>query len=129
MKKNILSFILGMITMLIILLGISACNQINNNTYPGLTLFEKKAGTIPAKQVKIFQTLGPDIALAHAKNRPNEILDNSEILVLIIGDEQTNFYDDEKINIPNNKKLVRIGTYEYQTNNGNYKTVPAVTIK
>lgn len=129
MKKNILNFILGMITMFIILLGISACNQIGNNTYPGLTLFEKETGIITAKQVKIFQTLGPDIALAHATNHPNAIFDSNEILVLILGDKNSHFYDDKKINIPKTKKLIQIGTYEYQAKNGNYKTVPAVTIK
>ena len=129
MKKNILSFFLGMVTMFIILLGISACNQIKNNSYPGLTLFEKEAGTITAKQVKIFQTLGPDIALAHTTNIPNAIFDPNQILVLILGDENTHFYDDKKINIPKNKILRQVGTYEYQTNNGNYKTVPAVVIK
>lgn len=129
MKKNILSFILGMITMFVILLCISACNQIGGNTYPGLTIFEKDAGTISSKQIKIFQTLRPDIALAHSTNLPNAIFDSNEILVLILGDETTHFYDDQKINIPQNKRLVRVGSYEYQTNNGNYKTVPAVIIK
>lgn len=129
MKNNILSFILGMITMFVILLGFSACNQIRGNTYPGLTIFEKDAGTISSKQIKIFQTLRPDIALAHSTNLPNAIFDSNEVLVLILGDETTHFYDNQKINIPQNKKLVRIGSFEYQANNGNYKTVPAVIIK
>lgn len=129
MKKNILSFVLGMITMFVILLGISACNQMVHNSYPGLTLFEKETGTISAKQVKIFQTLGPDIALAHATNNPNSIFDPNEILVLILGDENAHFYDDQKINIPNNKVLRQVGTYQYPTKQNIYKTVPAVMIK
>ena len=130
MKKNILIFIAGMITMLILsgLFGVITSLK-NNKENSGLTLFEQDGTCINAKQIKIFQTLEPNMALAHATTKPNEIFDVNEILVLIIGEENTNYYDDQKINIPSGKCAKQVGTFQYEANNGMLKTVPAVTIK
>lgn len=129
MLKNILIFIFGMVTMLVIvvILGI-AVNSSSNSGVPGLTIFEKEGTCISAKQLHIFQTLAPDLALADAKSIPNSIYDPNEILVLLVGDENSNFYDDLKISISKGKCTRQIGTYQYETKMG-VKTVPAVTIK
>ena len=129
MLKNILIFISGMITMFIIMVifGI-AVNSSNNSGVPGLTLFEEEGKCIGAKQLHTFQTLAPDLALTHAKSIPNSIYDPNEILVLLVGDENSNFYDDLKIGIPKGKCVKQIGTYQYESKMG-LKTVPAVTIK
>jgi len=127
--KNIFIFIAGMITMfvLITLFGI-AVNSSNNSGYPGLTIFEVEGKCTATKQLQVMQTLAPDVALAHAKTQPNAIYDPDEILVLLLGDENTNYYDDEKINIPKGKCAKQVGTYQYEAKMG-MKTVPAVTIK
>lgn len=129
MLKNILIFIFGMVTMLVIvvILGI-AVNSSSNSGVPGLTIFEKEGTCISAKQLHIFQTLAPDLALADAKSIPNSIYDPNEILVLLVGDENSNFYDDLKISISKGKCVKQIGTYQYESKMG-LKTVPAVTIK
>ncbi len=129
MLKNILIFILGMVTMLVIVVifGI-AVNSLSNSEVPGLTIFKKEGTCINAKQLHIFQTLAPDLALADAKSIPNSIYDPNEILVLLVGDENSNFYDDLKISIPKGKCVRQIGTYQYEAKMG-VKTVPAVTIK
>ena len=131
MLNNILIFIAGIVTMFIImiLLGV-AVNSSNDNGYPGLAIFEEEEGKcIGAKQIKIMQTLEPNIALAHAKTQPNAIYDPNEILVLLIGDEKTNYYDDQQINIPKGMCAKQVGTYQYQSRELGMKTVPAVTIK
>ena len=51
------------------------------------------------------------------------------ILILILGDENTHFYDEQKTIIPNGKCLKQVGTYQYEAKNGVMKTVPAVEIK
>lgn len=127
--KNLLIFISGMITMLVlvVLFGVIV-NLSNNDGYPGLTIFENEGKCINAKQLQIMQTFEPNMALAHAKVQPNVIYDPNEILVLLLGDEKTNYYDDQKIDIPNGMCAKQVGTYQYEAKAG-MKTVPAVTIK
>lgn len=129
MLKNSLIFITGMITMLVlvVLFGIIV-NSSNNGGYPGLTIFEEEGRCISAKQLHIFQTLEHDLALTYAKSIPNSIYDPNEILVLLVGDEKSNFYDDLKIPIPKGKCIKQIGIYQYEAKMGT-KTVPAVAIK
>ena len=129
MKKNILIFIAGMITMFILMLLYSIIvNSYNNTGYPGLTIFEEEGNCINVKQLQVMQTLEPNMALSHAKTRPNEIFDPNEILVLLLGDEKASYYDDQKINIPNGMCVKQVGTYQYEAKMG-MKTVPAVVIK
>ena len=133
MKKNIFIFIAGMITTLLIeiIIGfiIGATSQ-SSGGYPGLTVFEQDGACISsAKKIEIFQTLGPDIALAHTKKKLDSSFELDDILILILGDENTHFYDEQKIIIPNGKCLKQVGTYQYEAKNGVMKTVPAVEIK
>ena len=130
MLKNILIFVAGMVTMFIImiLLGV-AVNSSNDNGYPGLTIFEEEGKCTGARQIQVMQTLEPNMALAHAKTQPNAIYDPNEILVLLLGDEKANYYDDQKINIPKGMCAKQVGTYQYQSRELGVKTVPAVTIK
>ena len=125
--KNILIFIAGMAAMFIIMLNMAPTS---NDGLPGLTLFKDSAQEkiIEAKQIKIFQVIEPNKALADVTNNPDKIYDPDEILVLIIGDEKTTYYDDEKINITNGQYLKQIGMFQYEANSGMQKTVPAVTI-
>lgn len=127
MKKSILIFIAGMITTLLLEVFIGIISATNN--IPGLTLFEKEGSSINAKQIEIFQTIAPNVALAYAKTNPYAIYDNNQLFVLILGNENTNYYDDQKINVPRGKSVKQIGTYQYKTAQGIYKTVPAVEIK
>ena len=130
MLKNIFIFISGMITMLVIIVVFAVVfNQPEGEGLPGLTLFEQDGACITAKQIKVFQVLEPNVALAHALTKPNAIFDENETLVLILGDEKTNFYDDQKIDIPKGKCAKQIGTYRYTAKNGMEKTVPAIDIK
>ena len=119
--KNFLIFIAGMITMLFILLFISALTE--TNSYPGLDIFEEKGDCITRKNLKIFQTLEPNIALAEFGEFPNEIM------VLLMNNEGKTYYDKQKIIIPKNKCARQIGSYQYTTKGGSYKTVPVVNIE
>ena len=133
MKKNIFIFIAGMITTLLIEFIISfiiGVTSQSNGGYPGLTLFEKDGACISStKNIEIFQTLGPDIALAHTKKKLDSSLELDDILILLLGDENAHFYDKQKITIPKGKCAKQIGTYQYEAKNGVMKTVPAVEIK
>ena len=122
MRKNIFIFIAGMITILLLEFIIGFIIGVINQS-------EQDGACINAKQIKIFQTLEPNIALAHALTKPNAIFDENETLVLIIGDENAHYYDEQKINVPTGKCAKQIGTYQYPTKQDIYKTVPAVKIK
>ena len=132
MKKNIFIFIAGMITTLLIeiIIGfIIGVTSQSSGGYPGLTLFEQDGACVSSsKNIEIFQTLGQDIALAHTQNKKYDYFVD-DILILILGDENTHFYDEQKIIIPNGKCLKQVGTYQYEAKNGVMKTVPAVEIK
>ena len=49
------------------------------------TLFEQDGACISsAKKIEIFQTLGPDIALAHTKKKLDSSFELDDILILIL---------------------------------------------
>lgn len=80
-------------------------------------------GTLDKGSTRILQVLGDGIALATIFEK------NNLMVVLIIGRAEENFYDDQKIEIPNDKKIKQIGIYRYNTKDGDDKTVPAVVIQ
>ena len=49
--------------------------------------------------------------------------------MLLLGEDDDLFYDNQKINIPEGKTAKQVGIYQYNTNGGELKTVPAVKIK
>ncbi|MBQ3833941.1 MAG: hypothetical protein II816_00250, partial [Elusimicrobia bacterium] len=91
----------------------------------GITLFPKKkeGETITKEQLRIFQVLKPNTALVKSGTFPNEML------MLLIGEDDDLYYDNQKINIPNEKVAKQVGIYQYNTKNGELKTIPAVKIK
>ena len=93
----------------------------------GITLFpKKKNGDIIAKEkevLKVFQVLKPNAALVKYGSFPNEIL------ILLIGEDDDLYYDNQKIIVPEGKTAKQAGIYQYNTKSGELKTVPAVKIK
>ncbi len=93
----------------------------------GITLFpKKKDGDIIAKEkevLKVFQVLKPNAALVKTGSFPNEIL------MLLIGEDDDLYYDDQKIVVPQGKTAKQVGIYQYNAKSGELKTIPAVKIK
>jgi hypothetical protein len=91
----------------------------------GITLFPKKKNgdNITNEQLRVFQVLKPNIALVKAGSFPNEFL------MLLIGEDDDLFYDNQKINIADGKFAKQVGIYQYDSKGGELKTVPAVKIK
>ena len=93
----------------------------------GITLFpKKKEGETIAKEketLKVFQILKPNATLVKTGGFPNEKL------MLLIGEDDDLYYDDQKISIPEGKSAKQVGIYQYTTKNGQLKTIPAVKIK
>lgn len=115
-------FIVGVITTILILFLISTGSNYDD-TLPGLVLFPEKGECITKKDLEIFQTLTPNMALARYGKSFNETL------VLLVNYENKYYYDGEKILIPANKCARQIGIYQYETKMEIQKTVPVVVIE
>ena len=91
----------------------------------GLTLFSKKKDgeVITKEQIRVFQILKPNTVLAKSGSFPNEKL------MLLVGDDDDLYYDDQKIDIPEGKAAKQVGIYQYNTKSGELKTIPVVKIK
>jgi hypothetical protein len=89
----------------------------------GLVLFKKTGECITNRNLKIFQTIRQNVALAQIGRFPNETL------VLLVNYSGQVYYDDKKIAIPKGQCARQIGIYQYETNLKYAKTVPVVEIQ
>jgi hypothetical protein len=111
---------------------LTIANKPNDNGLIGLTIFKEKGECLTKGEIKVFQVLAPNAALAnvvkYGKYGIREYSD--EIVVLLIDNNGSTFYDDQKVKVPKNKCARQIGTYQYTTNMERFeKTVPAVVIE
>lgn len=121
--KSFFIFIAGMITMLVIVLGIYSNFYMDEEHISGLTyLSEQQVGkTFEYRSIKIIQTHSQNSALVLPTDKYDPVM-------FLLGNETDAFYDDQIINIPKGYKLVQVGTYRYTSRKEIEKTVPAVAI-
>ncbi len=120
--KFIGGFIAGVVATVIALVIIYVASE-PGETDPGLTLFPEKGACITKKELEIFQTIAPTMALAKFDEFPDATL------VLLINYEDEYYYDKQRIKIPANKCARQIGIYQYDTKMEVQKTVPVVVIE
>jgi len=120
--KFIGGFIVGVLTTVLVLFAIYTVQDSNDNLV-GLNLFAEKGECITRTELEIFHTIKPNTALAKFGKLPNETL------VLLVNYEDKSYYDGQKIPVPAGKCAIQIGTYQYKTNMGIQRTVPAVVIE
>ena len=128
MKKFLIflaGFISGAVFMMVIGYAVANRNDDPMNIY-GLTMFEQPADVISSSSFKVMQVGPGGNALAHAVNERGSYIGG--MLVLLLADENTYYYDDQVIKVTGEEHAYQVGTYKYLTNNGDYKTVPAVMI-
>lgn len=127
--KKFLIFLVGFISgaafIVLICLAVANRNEDPMNI-SGLTMFEQPADVIDSSSFKVMQVGPGGNALAHAANVRGSYIGG--ILVLLLADENTHYYDDQIIKVAGEESAYQVGTYKYLTNNGDYKTVPAVMI-
>jgi hypothetical protein len=122
MKKWIV-YLLGIITGVLLTFIYAFCiNLSSNSDIVGLELFEKPGDYMEYSQFRVFQVVESGCALAQADD------DFFDALVLIVPNENQQFYDDQKIILKSDQCAQNIGTYKYSTQMGIGKTVPAVRI-
>ena len=124
--KKFLIFLAGFVSGVVFLLIVSVIIASGNETptgISGLTMFEQPAEVIDSPSFEVLQVVSAGNALANAYDE--ELDTYLGMVVLFLADENTHYYDDQIIEVFNNKCVRQVGTYQYETKNG-YKTVPAV---
>lgn len=125
-------FIAGVSATLFLAYGLSIIDKPSDEGQYGLELFDEKGECIETDEVKVFQVLESNMALATTINYVTHgVRDYSNtITVLLINYDGKAFYDDQKLKIQKEKCLRQIGVYQYTTKADNFeKTVPAVSIE
>jgi len=119
--KNVLIFIAGMITVVLIIavIGLSKESKESND----IVWFSEKGECITKKPLRVFQTLEQSAALAKEKDSYDSTV------VLLVNNEEKSYYDDQVISIPQKKCARQVGIYKYQTRDERWKTVPVVRIE
>ena len=126
--KFILTYVAGIVTGIVLLFVVGffmAKSQATSASNDDVVMFEKPRGIVPGKVFEVMQVLPDGSALATVDDFNSG---NFGTVVLFVGDENTSYYDSQKINVPSGKVAKQIGTYSYMTRNDMYKTVPVVEI-
>lgn len=118
-------FISGIVFVFVMALFVNKASA--DNTVEGLTVFEQPADVIPSSSFEVFQVVQNGNALARMGERKSYGTGYTYygMVVLLLADENTHYYDDQIVNVPKGKCAMQIGTYQYETKDG-YKTVPVV---
>ncbi len=120
--KKWLVYLLGIITGIVLTFAFAFyVNRSKNSGIIGLELFNEPEGYMEYSQFEVFQVVKDGCALAHADGSFGAI-------VFILPDENHKFYDDQKLALGENQRALRVGTYQYDTQMGIGKTVPAIRI-
>ena len=95
-------------------------------------LFDNYRTYMPAEKIFIMQTLSNNAALAYVAYQHYDYIDGFkdryDNLALLIGEEDSYFYDDMVIDVGSFEEVKQIGVYTYTTKNESLKTVPIVYI-
>lgn len=133
--KFILTYVGGIITGAILMIVVAYLMSRYNNVDPvdevdqNVDLYEKPQQVIKTHKLKVFQVLEDGSALARVElDMENSDDDNYGLVVLFLSDENSTYYDDQIISVPEGKCLRQVGTYHYMTRQNMEKTVPVVEI-
>lgn len=122
--KKMSIFIGGLITGIILTIGVSLFFASNDSISDNPQFFETPGECVTKNNLEVFQVLNDDYALA------SEVIGgfSTSLVVLISNPEGNSFYDEQKIIIPKGKCARQIGVYKYRTKSEIDKTVPVVQI-
>lgn len=133
--KFILTYVGGIITGAILMIVVAYLMSRYNNVDPvdevdqNVELYEKPQQVIKTHKLKVFQVLEDGSALARVElDMENPDDDNYGLVVLFLSDENSTYYDDQIISVPEGKCLRQVGTFHYMTRQNMEKTVPVVEI-
>ena len=121
-------FILGMVTGVVLTIGgvvvLGAMVQAEETS--GVTMFDQPGEEMTARKYEVIQVI-PIGALARSEEKGLAVSTFTGPAVLFYTEGQNAHYDDEVIKVPKGKRVVQVGTYQYNSAVGN-RTVPIVRI-
>lgn len=127
-KKTIISYVVGIVSGIICTCLFAF--YLGSRDNDGIELFDKPRQEIKAEEFKIIQVLPNGNALAQYDKI--SLFDDSTIgygtVVMLLSSKEGSFYDDQKIKLQEGELFRQIGTYRYQTTQGDEKTVPIVGV-
>ncbi len=124
--KNVLIFIAGIVTGVILTIAISIGLASSNNDN-GKILFEQEGECVSTNSFKIIQVLDSGDALA-VELEPQYSLPTG-ITVLFLQEKGSAYYDGQIIDIPKGKCAKQIGVFKYMSKAEMEKTVPIIDIR
>lgn len=103
-------------------------NSASNNKNAGKTLFDKPGDCVSRKNFEVQEVLesGDAIALEIRETISGHVL-TSDLEVLILAQEGSNFYNKQIVKAPQGKCARQIGNYKYQEY-GNTKVIPIIAL-
>lgn len=119
--KSILTFLSGLVTGVVLTLVVSTIISSASSSDDELVIFDQPGQEIEAEYFWVMQVFPDGDALAM-------VMPSVGTIVLLLADETTSYYDDQRIHVPAGKRAVQIGTYRYVTPRDFVKTVPVVEI-
>lgn len=124
MSKKILIFAAGVVTGIILTFVFAIVYNKSSNS--NLTLFDYEGSCVSTNSFEVFQVLDNGDALASEIEPGHSIA--TGIIALFPAGNQSHFYDDQIISIPEGKCARQIGVYKYNSKLGE-RTVPVVAIR
>ncbi len=130
MKKGLV-FFLGILTGAILTIGIifllGRFSQTNEDL--NTVMFPEPGQVMQIKSLQIMQVTLNGSALAYTSERAkSNTTFYYEPIVLLPGNHNTSFYDNQIIDVPTGKVVRQVGTFKYLAESGAYKTVPIIDI-
>lgn len=127
MVKNILIFVAGALTGMVLMVAIALkpSGTGSDSVDSGKTLFATEGECISGNSFQILQVLDSGDALAHEMISGMPI----GITALFLNNGTNQFYDDQIVENPVGKCAKQIGIYKYTSNDGRNRTVPIVEIR
>lgn len=126
-KKSILIYLGGIITGIILTFAIFFFVALGNTNGTlsdnNVVMFEKPQQEINVHSFEIMQVLPDGSALATVED-----ISNIGMIVLFLADKEISYYDNQKIDVPSDKRVMQVGTYKYISRSEMEKTVPIVEI-
>ena len=126
-KKSILIYLGGIITDIILTFAffffVALGNTNGTSSDNNIVMFEKPQQEINVHSFEIMQVLPDGSALATVED-----ISNIGMIVLFLADKEISYYDNQKIDVPSDKRVMQVGTYKYISRSEMEKTVPIVEI-
>lgn len=142
-----LAYVLGIITGIVLTFSFAYCvDQHKKSGIDGLEMLENPEEDMGYSMLKVFQVIDSGYALARADGHYDstvlfgdaialEVIDSSsgivltsDLKVLILSQEGSNFYDKQIVKAPRGKCARQIGTYKY-SEYGITKIIPVIAFK